>query len=75
MPPTMGTTVVAAVAVSTDWVHAIKKRETRIVEGRPATSPPIFVPYLSASTVPIVIQRLPVMKERISLRIKGSVIS
>jgi hypothetical protein len=64
IPPMIGTIVVASTATLVDWVQAMKKREIRMVDGKPATKPPIFVPYFSARTVPMVIQRLPTMKER-----------
>ena len=65
--------VVASAATEADWVQPMKKRETRTVDGRPATTPPALVPNLSARTVPIVIQRLPATNESISLTIKESV--
>jgi hypothetical protein len=64
MPPMIGTIVVASTATLVDWVQAMKKREIRMVDGKPATRPPIFDPYFSARTVHKVIQRLPTMKER-----------
>jgi hypothetical protein len=66
----MGTIVVASTATFVDWVQAIKKREMRMVDGKPATRPPIFVPYFSARTVPKVTQRPPTIKERNSFTIK-----
>jgi len=41
-----------------------------MVDGKPAIKPPIFVPCFSARTVPMVIQRLPTIKERTSFNTK-----
>jgi hypothetical protein len=70
IPPIIGTIVVASTATCVDCVQAMKKREMRMVDGKPAIKPPIFVPCFSARTVPIVIQRLPTIKERISFTTK-----
>jgi hypothetical protein len=67
IPPMIGTMVVASTATRVDCVHAIKNRDINMVDGSPTTNPPIFVPCFSASTVPVVIQKLPTINDRKSL--------
>jgi hypothetical protein len=60
----MGMIVVASTETRGDWVHPIKNRETRAVEGSPVMIPPILVPYLSARCVAVVTQTPPIRKDR-----------
>ena len=51
----------------------MKKRVTATVDGKPAITPPIFVPYFSAMIVPRVIQRPPTINVRINFNAKISI--
>ena len=70
IPVTRGTMVVDWEATCVDWVHPIKKRVTTTVDGRPAITPPTFVPYFSATIVLRFIQRPPTTNVRINFNKK-----
>ena len=69
---TTGIIVVASEAKNGVCDQAMKNSAMAVVEGKPAMTPPNFVPNFSARTVANVIQAPPTMKLKASFRKKMS---
>ena len=65
-----GIIVVASTAITGVWVHPIKNKAIRAVEGRPVMVPPIFVPCLSARWVATDTQAPPIRKDKTNFKMK-----